>query len=112
MSVSTHVLDTSLGRPAPHVAVRVMRRDAEQWTEISRHATNVDGRVAALTQPGSLVAAGTYRLLFDVGAYFEQRGIESFYREIVIEFIVRDAAEHYHVPLLVSPFGYSTYRGS
>jgi 5-hydroxyisourate hydrolase len=65
-----------------------------------------------LVQAGAVVAAGTYRLTFDVGAYFQRRGVESFYSNVTVEFIVRDAAAHHHVPLLVSPYGYSTYRGS
>ena len=110
-NISTHVLDTSSGRPAAGVAVRFEHRDDQQWTQISRHVTDADGRVAALVPSGVSIAAGIYRLLFDVGRYFDGRGIESFYGEVAIDFIVRDAA-HYHVPLLVSPFGYSTYRGS
>jgi len=109
MTLSTHVLDTSIGRPAAAVAVTVQRQDGSSWTELSRARTTGDGRVAPLALPD---AAGVYRLTFDVGAYFSSRGVESFYTQVAIDFSVRDGAAHYHVPLLVSPYGYSTYRGS
>jgi len=111
-TISTHVLDVSLGRPAASVGVRLQRRDGTAWTDVSRAATNDDGRVAALMPADAPAAAGAFRLTFDVGAYFKTRGVESFYDVITIDFIVRDPASHYHVPLLVSPFGYTTYRGS
>jgi 5-hydroxyisourate hydrolase len=112
MTISTHVLDTSLGRPAAGIAVRLQRQDGETWPEVSRQATNPDGRVAALIAPDAPAPPGTYRLLFDAGVYFARRGSQSFYSTVTIEFVARDAAAHYHVPLLLSPFGYSTYRGS
>lgn len=112
MSISTHVLDTSKGKPAAGVAVRLERRDGSRWTELSRGTTNTDGRVAALLADGAAAPGGSYRLTFDVGAYFAGFGVESFYGEVTIDFMIRDTAAHYHVPLLVSPFGYSTYRGS
>lgn len=112
MSISTHVLDTSLGRPAPGVGIRLQSQDGNNWKDISHAVTNEDGRVSAILPGNAAMATGAYRLTFDVAPYFQRRGVESFYREIAIEFIVRDAGAHYHVPLLVSPFGYSTYRGS
>jgi 5-hydroxyisourate hydrolase len=112
VSLSTHVLDTAAGRPAARVDVRLSRHDGSAWIEVSRHSTNDDGRVAALVAGGTPLATGTYRLTFDVGPYFERLRVESFYGAIVIDFVVRDAGAHYHVPLLVSPYGYSTYRGS
>jgi 5-hydroxyisourate hydrolase len=111
MSISTHVLDTSAGRPAAGLAVRLDRLDAGVWSELSRGETNADGRIAALVPTGTS-AAGTFRLTFEVAAYFAAREQETFYTTIAIDFVVRDAAQHYHVPLLLSPFGYSTYRGS
>jgi len=113
MTVSTHVLDTSIGRPAASVAVALQRQDGSSWTDVSRDMTNADGRVASLAPPAAL-GAGVYRLTFDAGAYFARRGVDSFYTTIAIEFVIRDAGEvaHYHVPLLLSPYGYSTYRGS
>jgi 5-hydroxyisourate hydrolase len=111
MSISTHVLDTSIGRPARGVAVRLQRCDGAVLVDLAQAATDDDGRVAALT--GSAPAlAGRYRLTFDAGSYFRGRGIDSFYREIPIEFTIPDGAGHVHVPLLLSPYGYSTYRGS
>jgi 5-hydroxyisourate hydrolase len=112
MSISTHVLDTSAGRPADGVPVRLQRLEGDGWVDVSRDATNADGRVAALLPPGTPASTGTFRLTFDVAAYFAARGQETFYTTVAIDFVVRDAAQHYHVPLLLSPFGYSTYRGS
>ena len=112
MTISTHVLDTSAGRPAADVGVRLFRLENGSWTAIAGAATNADGRVPALLPAGVDAAAGTYRLTFDVAAYFAARGQETFYTTIAIEFVARDVRQHYHVPVLLSPFGYSTYRGS
>src|ERR671911_2738079 len=112
MTVSTHVLDISIGRPAAAVAVRLRRREGDAWIEVFHGATNDDGRVPSLLPPGADGGAGAYQLTFDVGGYFAARGLESFYSHVAIDFVIRDAASHYHVPLLVSPYGYSTYRGS
>ena len=112
MTVSTHVLDTARGRPAAGIAVRLLRQQGTNWIELSSGETNADGRMPALLPEGSSGGAGAYRLTFDVGTYFEQDGIQSFYGVVTIDFVVRDAAPHYHVPLLISPYGYSTYRGS
>jgi 5-hydroxyisourate hydrolase len=111
MSISTHVLDTSIGRPAAGVRVQLLRLDRGSVIAIASAETNADGRVAALLPPGES-RAGTYRLTFDAAAYFAARGQETFYAGVTIDFVVRDAGQHYHVPLLLSPFGYSTYRGS
>jgi 5-hydroxyisourate hydrolase len=111
MTISTHVLDTSIGRPAAGVTVRLTQLLGASWTLVAESETNEDGRVPALLPPGEAAPAGTYRLTFDVAGYFAARQQETFYAEIAIDFVVRDDA-HYHVPLLVSPFGYSTYRGS
>ncbi|HYT73256.1 MAG TPA: hydroxyisourate hydrolase [Vicinamibacterales bacterium] len=112
MTISTHVLDTSIGRPAASLAVELQRQDGASWIDVSHASTTSDGRVTALLPPGAVATPGAYRLSFDAGAYFESRGVESFYRIIVVDFIAADAASHYHVPLLLSPFGYSTYRGT
>jgi len=112
MSISTHVLDTSIGRPAAGVAVRLERRYGERLVEISSAETNADGRVASLLPADVPAEAGTFRVTFDAAAYFAARGQDTFYATIAIDFVIRDAAQHYHVPLLLSPFGYSTYRGS
>ena len=111
--ITTHILDTSLGRPAAGVAVTLERQEAGQWRAIGKGLTDADGRLRALTPDGP-VDAGTYRLTFETGNYFEKLGIPSFYPSILIAFEIKDAAQdaHYHVPLLVSPYGYTTYRGS
>jgi 5-hydroxyisourate hydrolase len=112
MTLSTHVLDTSIGRPAADVAVTVYRRDGTDWTPVGSGFTDGDGRIQALLERDAQPAAGEFRIVFDVARYFSARRVESFYGQVTVEFNVRDAAAHYHVPLLVSPYGYSTYRGS
>ncbi|MFZ3217544.1 MAG: hydroxyisourate hydrolase [Candidatus Acidiferrales bacterium] len=110
--ISTHVLDTSLGRPAAGVPVGLEIQIAGGgWREISRGATDADGRLRHLLEPEALIA-GIYRLTFETYAYFHARKIRSLYPQIAIVFQVTDPKEHYHIPLLLSPYGYSTYRGS
>lgn len=109
--ITTHVLDVSLGRPAAGVPVTLARASSLGFTEIGRGTTNEDGRVTDLLAPGTLVA-GTYRISFDLLPYFAKDGRGSFYPHVDIVFTVAAPGEHYHVPLLLSPFGYSTYRGS
>jgi 5-hydroxyisourate hydrolase len=110
--ISTHVLDISLGRPAAKVPVVLEVEEAGTgWKELSRGSTDKDGRLRDLLNDGTLVE-GTYRLTFDTHAYFAARKVQSLYPQVTIVFEVRNAKEHYHVPLLLSPFGYSTYRGS
>lgn len=110
--ITTHVLDTSRGRPASGVPVILEMRSDDGWRGIARAETDADGRVRQLLPPGSPLTAGTWRLTFGVGQYFEAQGVESFYPEASIVFVIRDPEPHYHVPLLLSPYGYSTYRGS
>ncbi len=113
MSISTHVLDTSAGKPADGVSVRLeFLTGAEDWRVVGSGTTNGDGRVGDLVGEQALMEVGTYRLTFDTGDYFERLGVSSFHPRVQIVFSVRDADEHYHVPLLLSPFGYTTYRGS
>jgi 5-hydroxyisourate hydrolase len=102
--LSTHVLDTSSGRPAANMRVRL----CDQNGEISSAITDAEGRCASLLPQGVPLRVGTYRLIFETGLYFEN----GFYPEVCISFVVRDASSHYHVPLLISPFGFTTYRGS
>ncbi|HEX8079265.1 MAG TPA: hydroxyisourate hydrolase [Jatrophihabitans sp.] len=106
MSLSTHVLDAVHGRPAHGVPVRLEQRAAGGWTVLTERVTGVDGRIADLS-PG--LPAGSYRLVFDTESYL---GPRAFYPEVVVTFRVEGAGQHYHVPLLLSPFAYSTYRGS
>ncbi len=111
-SISTHVLDITRGRPASGVPVTLERReDGKAWQSVSSGKTDADGRIKDLVAEGRLTE-GTYRIAFDTGTYFAQIGVEGFYPEAAVVFVVRDADAHYHVPLLLSPFGYSTYRGS
>lgn len=110
--ITTHVLDTSLGRPAAGVSVILeIEKPGGHWKELSRGATDGEGRLRHLLVPGSLVA-GIYRLTFETREYFASRKLAGLYPQISIVFEVLDAKEHYHIPLLLSPFGYSTYRGS
>ena len=109
--ITTHVLDTALGRPARGVPVRLELFDGGAWRELGAGATDDDGRLRTLTPPGP-VAPGRYRIGFDTRAYFAACGATGFFPVAEIQFVVDDGAAHYHVPLLLSPYGYSTYRGS
>jgi 5-hydroxyisourate hydrolase len=113
-AITTHVLDLELGRPASGVAVRleVLVPDRGVWVELARRVTDADGRVRALLEPGAPLDAGRYRLHFATGDYFKARGAKTFYPSVTVEFEISEPARHHHVPLLLSPFGYSTYRGS
>ncbi len=112
--ITTHVLDISRGKPARGVPVKleVQTLDHEEWSMIGSGETDADGRLKSLLPADASLAAATYRLTFDTQQYFDARGIESFYPQVCIVFSIRETTEHYHVPLLLSPFGYSTYRGS
>ncbi|WP_457963967.1 hydroxyisourate hydrolase [Arthrobacter sp. D1-29] len=107
--VTTHVLDTGAGRPAAGVAVVLYQHDGGSWRELARSATDADGRAKDLG-PESL-SPGRYRLNFGTGDYYAGLGTTTFFPEVDLVFEVT-GAEHYHVPLLLSPFAYSTYRGS
>jgi len=112
-AITTHVLDTAAGRPAAGVPVTLEARDEEGvWREVGRGTTDADGRLKDLLPPDFELTEGAYRLTFDVKTYFDARGVGGFYTEVVVSFVVRGAGAHCHVPLLLSPFGYSTYRGS
>ena len=110
--VTTHVLDAVAGRPAAGVGVVLegLADDGGGWETVAEGRTDADGRVGDLG-PADL-APGTYRVRFDTGTWFAAAGVDAFYPEVVIPFTLADAAAHYHVPLLLSPFAYSTYRGS
>jgi 5-hydroxyisourate hydrolase len=109
--ITTHVLDLSIGKPAAGISVRLERRNSEgEWVEIGLQNTDEDGRARELTNAAA--TAGAHRLTFSVGEYFAKRAADSFYEDVIISFVVNDASQHYHVPLLLSPYGYSTYRGS
>jgi 5-hydroxyisourate hydrolase len=106
MSLSTHVLDASRGTPATGVAVRLTTTGGQ---ELAAAVTDADGRVRELAAD---LAAGDYRLAFATGEYFAANGQRGFYPEVVVTFTVTDPEQHHHVPLLLSPYAYSTYRGS
>jgi len=109
--ITTHILDTSLGRPANGVPVTLEFRSTS-WELLGKSETDADGRVKDLVPQDQVLREGAYRLTFDTASYFASRNVESFYPEVTIIFILRDARQHYHVPLLLNPYGYSTYRGS
>lgn len=112
-AITTHVLDTARGRPASGVAVLLsFKTDEGEWSLLGRGETNDDGRLSNLLSSSEALREGTYRLTFDTGSYFSSLDQKSFYPEVTVVFIVQDTAQHYHVPLLLSPYGYSTYRGS
>ncbi|HEX8844372.1 MAG TPA: hydroxyisourate hydrolase [Pyrinomonadaceae bacterium] len=112
-AITTHILDTSRGRPAGGVEVTLeIQGAAGGWEFLGKGLTDDDGRLRDLLQEGHALAEGIYRLTFDTGSYFASQRVESFYPEVKIIFSVRDAGQHYHVPLLLNPYGYSTYRGS
>ena len=109
--ITTHVLDTAIGKPARGVALAIARLEGGAFVELARGETDADGRHAHLLAPGSLIP-GTYRMRFEVAPYFAATQRPSFYPHVEIVFTIERTDEHYHVPLLVSPFGFSTYRGS
>jgi 5-hydroxyisourate hydrolase len=123
MTLSTHVLDAARGHPAVGVPVHWETHGAHgQWSFTAAAVTDVDGRITAgawlaaghagaVSGPTAL-SAGWHRLVFDTGAWFLIEGMDGFYPEVVVTFTVTDPVEHHHVPLLLSPFAYSTYRGS
>jgi 5-hydroxyisourate hydrolase len=109
--ISTHVLDTARGRPVAGLAVTLSRRGANgAWSVLGNGVTDDDGRIKEL--PGGTVEAGDYRLEFATGAYFKSAGTAGFYPEVAVVFRITDPSANHHVPLLLSPFGYSTYLGT
>ena len=109
--ITTHILDTAVGKPAAGVPVSLSLMTNDGWQIAGEGVTNSDGRITDLLPAGSL-RAGTYRIVFETGSYFEASGQTGFYPFVPVVFVVTDADQHYHVPLLLNPYGYSTYRGS
>lgn len=109
--ITTHVLDVARGVPAQGVDVRLDAREGDRWKLIGEDVTDADGRARELLDDGAAVHPGVYRLKFSTGEYFKRRKIKAFFPFVEIIFEVSDK-RHHHVPLLLSPFGYSTYRGS
>ncbi len=110
--VTTHVLDTARGLPASGMAVTIEVHDqARGWTELARGITDADGRITNLLDDATKLNPGIYRLRFATGDYFQSQGVQAFYPEVLVTVYLADTAGHYHIPLLLSPYGYSTYRG-
>ena len=111
--ITTHIIDAPTGKPAVGIDVTLEFQMPDRgWHVVGKGTTTKDGRVNDLRTGSAGFEPGTYRLTFDTASYFVASGIESFYPHVTIAFTVGDTARHYHVPLLVSPFGFSTYRGS
>jgi 5-hydroxyisourate hydrolase len=111
-SISTHVLDTTSGRPAAGLTVRLEALGLDgHWMEITHGATDVDGRISNLLGDDGIEAEGMYRMTFDVGEYFRTHGHASIYRQVPVVFVVDHCDGSFHIPLLLSPNGYTTYRG-
>jgi 5-hydroxyisourate hydrolase len=108
VSASTHVLDATTGWPAEGVQVSLETRGRDGWSVTAQGRTDADGRIRELGSPGE----GVHRISFDTGGYFAGRGVPTFYPDVSVTFEIVDAAAHHHVPLLLSPYAYSTYRGS
>jgi 5-hydroxyisourate hydrolase len=114
--ITTHILDTTKGRPAEGITIVLYSGQNDEWqndewTEIGRGITNIDGRIADLLKEGVLLPFGIYKMRFETKDYFDKVPIETFYPYVEIIFDIK-VYEHYHIPLLLNPFGYSTYRGS
>lgn len=111
--ITTHVLDTTAGKPAAGIPVHLEIQDPSgEWRKLASGTTDSDGRASNLMGGGKTIDPGTYRLTFETASYFQSRSTKSFYPFVSIVFRIEDSSSHYHVPLLLSPFGYSTYRGS
>lgn len=112
-AITTHILDVSIGLPGVGIPVALERKThSAGWQAIAEGMTDTDGRVNDLLSIKEAFLPGHYRLVFETGPYFLLRNIECFFPQVTVSFVVRDTVQHYHVPLLLSPFGYSTYRGS
>jgi len=111
-AITTHVLDTARGRPGAGLPVTLEVEAAGGWKLVGKGTTNADGRISDLVPNETAIEAGVYRLIFDTARYFANNNVDAFYPQVTIVFKIQNPAQHFHVPLLLSPFGYSTYRGS
>ena len=109
--ITTHVLDTAVGLPGKNISIRLQAKRNNAWQTIAQGITNADGRIPDLLPQERILKPDAYRMVFDTGSYYRQQNLKTFYPEVEIQFSTFDET-HYHVPLLVNPFGYSTYRGS
>lgn len=110
--MSVHVLDTQTGAPAAGVEVILERQNGERWQKLAEDHTQSSGRIRALYPANAEPEAGIYRVRFETGDWYEKNGGKTFFPEIPVVFEVTDATRHHHIPLLLSPYGYSTYRGN
>jgi len=110
--ITSHILDTSRGLPAQSVQITLTQQQGDGWVRLGSAETNDDGRVSDFIGSNDVLPAGVYKLLFHISDYYQRLGIESFYPYAEIVFKIAGDGQHYHVPLLLNPFGYSTYRGS
>ncbi len=111
--ISTHVLDTAKGKPAAGVPVRLDRQDSSgKWSSLGSARTDQDGRCGQLLPANATLAEGLYRLTFDTASYFAACGVDGLYPVVEISFRIRSGESQFHIPLLLSPHGYTTYRGS
>jgi 5-hydroxyisourate hydrolase len=110
--LSVHVLNLENGLPSPGIAVTLEQQVSGQWQALSSGTTNQQGRIAELFPAGRALQAGEYRVVFKTGEYYNKVGHETFFPEIPVIFQVKQVDQHYHIPLLLSPYGFSTYRGS
>jgi 5-hydroxyisourate hydrolase len=109
--LTTHILDTTKGKPAEGVIIVLLQQQTNEWIKITDGITNADGRISNFLQNDKLLEPGVYKMKFETKEYFEKQGVQTFYPFVEIVFTIT-GNEHYHVPLLLNPFGYSTYRGS
>ena len=111
--ITTHILDTTAGKPAAGIPVVLERKThSAGWQAIAEGITDIDGRINDLLSTREAFLPGHYRLIFEIGPYFLLQSIECFFPQVSVSFVAKDPIRQYHVPLLMSPFGYSTYRGS
>ena len=109
--ITTHILDTTKGKPAKGITIVLYNGENDEWKEIARGKTNDDGRIVDFLKKDSTLQPGIYKMRFETKDYFDRNAIETFYPYVEIIFDIR-SNDHYHIPLLLNPFGYSTYRGS
>ncbi len=110
--ITSHILDTSLGKPAANVLIILQQQSADDWVMLGTGETNADGRVTDFTSSKDPLPGGIYKLTFYLSDYYAQKNQQSFYPFVDVVFEIEADGQHYHVPLLLNPFGYSTYRGS
>ncbi len=112
-AITTHILDTASGKPGAGIPLVLERKThSAGWQAIAEGITDSEGRVDDLLSPRDVFLPGHYRLIFEIGPYYLLQSIECFFPQITISFVVKDSMKRYHIPLQVSPFGYSTYRGA